>query len=482
MSEGKISRRQFLSQTALAGTTLAFGQSPFDSYAEEKPESMQNVWSARQPNIVFILADDLGWADLSVYGRSDYQTIYLDKFAKESVRLTQAYSNSAVCSPTRVGFLTGRYQQRLPVGLLEPLPNRQQLGDRVGLPPTHPTIASLLRDGGYQTALVGKWHVGYLPTYGPLKSGFDEFFGIFSGAVDYFTHKDGSGELDLWEDETSVERIGYITDLLTERAVEFINRAAHGSQPFYLSLHYTAPHWPWEGPQDEETSRNLLNLFHFDGGSPHIYAEIVKRLDRGVGQVLRALENNRVDKDTLVVFTSDNGGERFSDLWPFAGSKGSLYEGGIRVPALVRWPKVLPRNVVSQQVAISFDWTATFLAAAGVLADPVYPLDGIDLLPYLTSAGKREVTVPRRLFWRMQGQKAVREGDLKYLKVSRPDQVVALGGLPPALLGTEFLFDLSQDIRERANLLTKRPLDAERLRQSFDVWNAQMLPEPTPGP
>jgi arylsulfatase A-like enzyme len=481
MGETKISRRQFLGRTALVSAAVALGQSPFNSLAEAQSEVVQKVRSARQPNIVFILADDLGWADLSVYGRPDYETRYLDKLAKTGVRLTQAYSNSAVCSPTRVGFLTGRYQQRLPVGLLEPLPNRQQLGDRVGLPPTHPTIASLLRGGGYHTALVGKWHVGYLPTYSPLKSGFEEFFGIFSGAVDYFTHKDGSGELDLWEDETPVERIGYITDLLTERAVEFINRAAHGAQPFYLSLHYTAPHWPWEGPQDEETSRNLVDLFHFDGGSPQIYAEIVKRLDSGVGRVLRALEDNGVDNDTLVVFTSDNGGERFSDIWPFAGSKGSLYEGGIRVPAIARWPRVLPSNVVSHQVAISFDWTATLLAAAGVSANPSYPLDGVNLLPYLASAGRGELTTSRRLFWRMQGQRAVREGNLKYLKVARPDQVVALGGLPPALLGTEFLFDLSQDIRERANLLAKRPSDAARLRQAFDAWNAQVLPEPRPG-
>lgn len=474
-----MSRRQFLGHTAAMTATLTLGQTPFLAHTQERSDTLPRGGASSQPNILFILADDLGWADLSMYGRREYRTKNLDRLASGGVRLTQAYANSAVCSPTRVAFLTGRYQQRLPVGLLEPLPYRQQLGDRVGLPPEHPTIASLLRDGGYHTALIGKWHAGYLPTYSPLKSGFEEFFGIFSGGVDYFTHKDNNGELDLWEDETPVDRVGYMTDLITERAVDFIDRAARSRQPFYLSLHHTAPHWPWEGPQDEETSLNLRNLFHLDGGSPQVFAEMVKRLDSGVGAVLRALEDHKLDNNTLVVFTSDNGGERFSDLWPFTGSKGALYEGGIRVPAIVRWPKELPQNVISDQVAVSFDWTATFLAAAGLFADPSYPLDGINLLPSLANAGSGESTVSRQLFWRMQGQRVVRDGNLKYLKVSRPDQVVTLGGLPAALLGTEFLFDLSQDIRERANLIDQRPADAGRMRQAFDAWNAQMLPEPT---
>ena len=395
------------------------------------------------------------------------------------MRLTQAYANSSVCTPTRVAFFTGRYQQRISVGLQEPLGwVTSSPSNLPGIPADHPTIASLLRSAGYRTALVGKWHAGYLPTYSPNKSGFDDFFGIFSGGVDYFTHKDGDGVPDLWEDETPVHRTGYITDLITERSVDFIRQQASRRRPFYLSAHYTAPHWPWEGPADEEVSRKLTNLFHLDGGSPRVYAEIVRSLDRGVKQILAALEESGEADNTIVVFTSDNGGERFSDVWPFTGSKGGVYEGSNRVPAIVRWPDRLPEGRVSHQVATTFDWTATLLAAAGVSPSAEFPLDGINLLPLLQQAGNNRPTLSRQLFWRIAGQRAVRDGDLKYIKLARPDQVVTQGGLPAALLGTEFLFDLKNDVRERANLLAQRPHDTDRLRRAWDSWNASVLPEP----
>ena len=204
----------------------------------------------RQPNILFILTDDLGWGDLSIDGQTNYQTPNLDQLAREGTRFTNAYAAQTVCTPTRIGFFTGRYPARLPVGLQEPLAYIQQVGDSVGLSPEHPTIASLLKANDYETALVGKWHGGYLPSYSPLKSGFDEFFGNYSGGIDYFSHKDPNENLDFYEGEEPVERTGYATDLYTERAVEFIKRPRNS--PFYLSLHYTAPHWPWEGPEDEE--------------------------------------------------------------------------------------------------------------------------------------------------------------------------------------------------------------------------------------
>lgn len=493
MSENNISRRKFLGHTAAAVGALGLAQLPLNALATTDTTGLTPQARGKEaglpdeaglPNIVFILTDDLGWGDLSIYGRREYKTPNIDKLAKQGVRLTQAYSNSSVCTPTRIAFLTGRYQQRTLVGLQEPLNFRKQLEqngtvDRLGLSPDHPTVASLLRAGGYRTALVGKWHAGYLPTFSPLKSGFDEFFGIFSGGVDYFTHNDGNGEPDLWEDDTPVEKTGYITDLITNRAVKYINREARARRRFFLSLNYTAPHWPWEGPQDEAISRNLGSLFHLDGGSLEIYAQIVKRLDVGIGKVLKTLEQNGLADNTLVVFTSDNGGERFSDLWPFIGSKGGVYEGSQRVPAILRWPGQLPAGQVSHQVAATFDWTATLLAAGGVTADPAYPLDGIDLLPYLATAGNDEATVSRDLFWRIGGQRAARSGDLKYIKLARPDQVVTQGGLPAALRGTEFLFDLSRDVREQANLLNARPEDAERLRQLWDSWNASVLAEGT---
>jgi arylsulfatase A-like enzyme len=227
-------------------------------------------------------------------------------------------------------------------------------------------------------------------------------------------------------------------------------------------------------------SQSLKSLFHLDGGSPKIFAELVQRLDYGVGRILNALDKLGLADNTIVVFTSDNGGERFSNEWPFIGSKGSVYEGSNRVPAILRWPGVLPKNKVSRQAAITFDWTATLLSAAKVSppANDAYRLDGIDLLPYLQTAGKGESTISRQFFWRIGHKHAVRDGDLKYIKFASPDQVLTPGGLPAALRGTEFLFDLSQDPREQANLLEKRPDDVTRLKAAWDTWNTSVLPEP----
>ena len=209
---------------------------------------------AGKPNIVFILADDLGYADVSCYGQLDYTTPNIDRLALEGMRFTQAYANSSVCSATRTALITGRYQYRLPVGLEEPI--NATTPRNIGLPPSHPTLPSLLRTAGYGTALVGKWHLGFLPDFGPIKSGYDHFYGIFSGAADYFNHgadaSGGGGEAGrLYEDEVPVERHGYMTNLLGDRAVQTIEGYAASKQPFLLSLHFTAPHWPWEGPDDE---------------------------------------------------------------------------------------------------------------------------------------------------------------------------------------------------------------------------------------
>jgi arylsulfatase A-like enzyme len=420
------------------------------------------VSAATKPNILFILADDLGWGDLSCYGRPDYRTPNLDRLAQQGMRFTNAYSAAPVCTPTRVGFLTGRYPARLPVGLMEPITERKELGELVktiGLSPDHPTVSSLIKGAGYDTALIGKWHLGYLPVFGPLRSGFDEFFGIMSGAGDFFSHKDMAGDADLFENDMPVERAGYITDLLTNRAVDYIARPH--KKPFYLSLHYTAPHWPWEGPKDEAFSKKLgLGPEAFrSGGSLKVYAEMMKSLDDGVGKVLDALKKAGLDRNTLVIFTSDNGGERFSYEWPFTGQKMNVREGGIRVPGIVRWPGVTASGSSSDQPIITMDWTATMIAAAGGKPASDYPLDGEDLRAVVS--GKRDL-YDRSFFWRTRSQGAVRSGKWKYIREGK----------------NEFLFDLSVDEREQANYKDTEPQVLKRLRDEFNNWESGVLAYP----
>ncbi len=447
---GATSRRKFLG-TAIATTTLTIAGSNLFSTASAKQ---------RRPNVLFILTDDLGWGDLSIYGRQNYQTPNLDRLAKEGTRFTNAYAAQTVCTPTRIGFFTGRYPARLPVGLREPL----GAANPSGLPPEHPTIASLLKANGYETALVGKWHSGFLPNYSPLKSGFDEYFGNYSGAIDYFTHKGSNGVLDFYEGEEPVELQGYATDLYTDRAVEFLKRPR--THPFYLSLHYNAPHWPWEGPEDEELSRTFYNSNSFTaGGSPETYAAMMKSLDDGVGRVLQALKESGQADNTIVIFVSDNGGERYSDFGPYQGRKGSLYDGGLRVPTIIHWTGVIQPNQVNNQVTITMDLTATILAATGTRPDPNYPLDGQNLLPVLL--GKKSVNT-RTLFWRFRGnssgqiQAAVRSGDWKYLRQGE----------------NEYLFNLAIDEGEQTDLKEDYPRILQQLRNKFQEWNAQVLPYP----
>ena len=421
----------------------------------------------QRPNFVFILADDLGYADLGCYGgRSRHAprgscSPVLDRVAEEGLRFTDGYSNSPVCSPTRFALATGRYQYRLRGAWEEPIASAVRTDPTgspvIGLPPEHPTLASLLRDAGYATALVGKWHLGFAPHFGPLKSGYQEFFGPMSGGVDYFTHCGTSGEHDLWENEAEVPRDGYLTDLISDRAVEYVARQRGKRRPFLLSLHYNAPHWPWETRADEAEARQLAttreHLGHVSGGSVETYLTMIHHMDEGIGRVLAQLKAIGADENTLVVFTSDNGGERYSDVWPLTGKKMDVLEGGIRVPYLVRWPARVKAGAVTRQLAITMDWVPTMLEAAGVQPHREYPLDGRSLLPVL---GKPEATFDRELFWRMnhRDQRALRAGRWKY--VSTEDG--------------EFLYDLELDARERANRAKREPERLAAMRARYAEW------------
>ena len=441
-----ITRRDFVGGALGAAALAATSQSLF---AETN----------NHPNILFILADDLGYGDLSCYGRPDYQTPVLDNLAKEGLKFTDNYAAAPLCTPTRCAYITGRYPQRLPVGLEEPLKKDKP---NLGLPPGVPTIASQLKLAGYHTSLVGKWHLGWRPEFGPNAHGFDEFFGFLSGVDDYFTHRTsdapgarGGTTPDLRQDLDPIERTGYLTDLLSDKAIEYINRQR---EPFFLSLQYNAPHSPWEGPADggvdhEDHGPGPMTA----GGSLKIYAAMMKSMDAGIGRVLAALKARGIDRKTLVIFTSDNGGERYSFNWPFSFQKGDLWEGGTRVPAIVRWPGVVPAGRVTEQAAITMDWTATILAAASAKADPQSPLDGEDLMPLCT--GKRDA-YDRTLFWRSSTAASVRMAHWKYLN----DE------------GKEHLFDLATDPGEKADLKKKHADVFEEMRKRFAAWDKEMLP------
>ncbi len=421
----------------------------------------------QRPNIVFIVADDLGFADLGCYGGREAEfgpvSPVLDGLAAAGLKFTQGYANSPVCSPTRFALMTGRYQYRLRGAAEEPINSKSRGSATLGLPPEHPTLPSLLRDAGYCTALIGKWHLGYPPHFSPLKSGYQRFFGPMSGGVDYFSHCDSRGTHDLWQGEQEHREDGYLTDMITDRAVQWLGEVAGpaaGGQPFFLSLHYTAPHWPWETRDDAALAEEVKdNLFHLHGGNIHRYRKMIHQMDEGIGRVMAALRQAGVDRDTLVVFTSDNGGERFSDNWPLVGGKMDLTEGGIRVPWIAHWPAAIAPGGVSDQQCLTMDWSATMLAAAGVAADADHPLDGVSLLPVLHDPA---ATFERAMAWRMnhRGQRALRLGDWKYLQVD----------------GHEYLFKLPDDERERANHAKREPARLAAMRQAWEDWAATMPP------
>ncbi len=415
-------------------------------------------------NFIFILADDLGYADLGCYGGRAPVSPNIDRMAAQGLRFTRGYANSAVCSPTRFALATGRYQYRLRGAAEEPIGSAMR-GDKVmGLPPSHPTIASRLKEAGYRTALIGKWHLGFPPHFSPQASGYDEHFGPLSGGVDYHTHQDSFGVHDLFENGTEVNRDGYLTDLLSMRAAEFVTRCGKDKTPFLLSLHYTAPHWPWETRDDGELAKGFGKanpIYHLDGGNIHVYRRMIHHMDEGIGKVLATLDDQGLAKDTIVVFTSDNGGERFSDSWPLVGGKMDLMEGGIRVPYVVRWPARTPAGTTTDQLAITMDWVPTFFEAAGTKAHPDYPSDGRSLVKQLADPG---AVADRPLFWRMKhkDQRAMRMGRWKYLKVDEH----------------EYLFDVVTDERERANQARRYPERLGEMRAAWQAWDATMPPIP----
>ena len=401
------------------------------------------------PNIVLILMDDLGYGDIGSFGVPDAKTPNIDRLAREGVKLTDFYANGANCSPTRTGFITGRYQQRFSIE--QPIGGGSAV---TGLLPSQTSLPRLLQQRGYATALIGKWHLGFRPEFHPNEHGFDKFWGFMGGVHDYYDPKG------LYHNDQPATMSGYLTDELTTQANTFI--ADHHRGPFFIEVAYNATHWPFQPPNLPPDKRARPDVLH--DGTRADYVAMLESADKGVGQILNQLDRLQLTRNTLVVFTSDNGGEWLSRNAPMFNRKSTLWEGGIRVPTLLRWPGQLPAGAVSKQVGITMDLHASFLAAAGVAPPASYQPDGINLLPML----KEGRTVDRTLFWRIKSaardQKAARRGRWKYMR----DGVGSVDGVH------EFLFDLEQDVSERQDQsVTHIPMLVE-FRKLLADWEASV--------
>ena len=410
----------------------------------------------RRPNVVLIITDDVGYGDLGSYGAPDVKTPNIDRLARGGVRLTDFYANGATCTPTRTGLISGRYQQRF--GLEQPLGARGAADAERGLSPTGRSLPQLLKNNGYATALIGKWHLGWKSEFSPIAHGFDYFFGFKSGYIDYYQHTTGGDaplKADLFENDRPVEVPGYMTDLITERSVRFIEQ--NSKRPFFIDVSYNAAHWPYQRPDEPTTARdNARHLGPFDEptNTRADYVAMLERADQGIGRILEALDKAGLRENTIVIFTNDNGGEWLSRNTPLFHRKGSVWEGGIRVPAIIRWPGRIRAGRVSGQVGITMDLTVSILAATGTPVPPEARFEGINLLPVLEG---RAPEIERTLFWRVTGARtlqAVRSGEWKLL----------LDG------GSAMLFNLRTDIGERNNLIGQRSDIARRLRPLLAAW------------
>ena len=424
----------------------------------------------RPPNIVLLVADDMGYADIGAHGSKDIPTPNIDALARAGTRFTDAYVTGPHCSPTRAGLLTGRYQQRFGHEV------NMSGGRGQGLSTGETTIADRLRSAGYRTALFGKWHLGSDEALHPLSRGFDEFYGFLGGEHSYGESAPG-GVAPLLEGRTPVETSGYLTDVLTDRAVAFIRREK--SRPFFLYLAYNAVHTPMQA-----TDKYLARFKNIADEQRRTYAAMLSAMDDGIGRTLEALRAEGLDDNTLVFFFSDNGGPTMptttingSSNRPLRGSKRQTWEGGIRVPFVIRWKGQLPAGAVDSRPIIQLDVLPTALVAAGVAVNPAWKLDGVNLLPFVKGADKRPPH--EALYWRLFGHMAIRKGPWKLVK-SAEGPLVETDTTQPDLSGAQ-LFDLSKDIGEQHDLSASQPAKVKELSDDWLRWNRE-LAKPSWGP
>ena len=414
------------------------------------------------PNIVVIMADDLGYGDLACYGSPFVKTPHIDRLAAEGMRFTDFHSNGPMCTPTRAAFLTGMWQSRFGTRFEGALSGAAKDD---GLPLAAVTIAERLQEAGYVTGAFGKWHLGYEAPFLPTRQGFDEFRGLLSGDGDFHTQIDRQGNEDWYHGEKVVMDSGYTTELITRDSIDFIDR--HQKKPFFLYVPHLAIHFPWQGPDDpphREAGKSYVKdkwgiIPDRANVRPHVIA-MIESLDESVGAIVAALEERNLTRNTLVVFTSDNGGyvnyrggfENISRMDPLRGQKATVYEGGHRVPSIASWPGKIEPSVCDQTL-MTMDLFPTICALAGVKPGRI---DGVDLSSVLFENAQ---VAARNLFWRMRGKRAVRSGPWK-LRIE--------GNMPPEL------YHLGKDISEKDNVAGDHPGKVSELLSALRAWEADV--------
>jgi arylsulfatase A-like enzyme len=427
----------------------------------------------RPPNIVVIVSDDMGNADIGIHGSRDIPTPNIDALAAGGIRFTDAYVTGPYCSPTRAGLMTGRYPQRFghefnPDGAMS---------DSVGLPLSETTLADRLKAAGYRTALFGKWHLGSADRFHPQSRGFDEFFGFLGGQHSYVDPRPASPN-PLLDGRTPVRETTYLTDTLSSRAVEFIRR--NRSRPFFLYLAFNAVHVPMEA-----TDKYLARFSGIPDSQRRTYAAMLSAMDDGIGRTIAALRDAGLDENTLFVFFNDNGGPTMpgttingSRNTPLRGSKRQTWEGGIRVPFIIRWKGHLAEGTTDRRPIIQLDVLPTVLAAAGVSPKAEWKLDGVNLLPFLT--GTRSGTPHDALYWRLGDNMAIRRGEWKLVKTHEGP----LGNDPSVLrdLSGAELYNVAEDIGETKNVAAAHQDRVKELADAWRRWNEQLAkPRWAPG-
>jgi len=440
---------------ALAGITLL---ATFVSIAQENKKS-------NQPNYIIILADDMGYSDIGCFGNKITKTPNLDRMAAQGMLMTDCHSNGAVSTPTRTALLTGRYQQRagLEGVILENIPEHKI----AGLQPEEVTFANVLKDNGYKTAIIGKWHVGSLEKYNPLNHGFENFIGFKTGNVDYQSHLDTQADLDWWDGLEKKDMPGYSTELISSSSIDFITK--NKNVPFCLYVAHAVPHGPCQSPTDPAFRRmgikTPLHIMPANYNVQNSRREMIEYLDITIGKMIQKLKELEIDKKTLVVFMSDNGPviRDGGSALPLREGKGSAYEGGHRVPGIMYMPGTIKAGSVCNQTVIGMDIFPTMLDMAGIKYKPkIKPLDGISLFPIIKGGKIGE----RTLFWGLGLKYAVREGKWKLVSIiSKPK-----GSVAGQLKKEVFLYDLSKDISEQNDLSQSNPVIVKLLEDKLEVW------------